>query len=84
MLNNETFDAAILHQFIFSSPSDNTGTSQTEPHSSRMTDMSHFEVAKGSDTHEESLAQEFLEPAEVELSSDTEDKMVLPIYSFIC
>ena len=68
MLNNETFDEPILHQFIFSSPSDNTGTSQTEPHCSHMADMRHFEVVKGSDTHEESLAEEFFEPAEVELS----------------
>ena len=84
MLNNETFDEAILHQFIFISPSDNPGISQTKPHSSHMTDISHFEVVKGLDTHEESLAQEFLKPAEVELSSDTEDEIVLPIYSFIC
>ena len=49
-----------------------------------MTDISHFEVVKGSDTHEESLAQEFLKPAEVELSSETEDEIVLPIYfSFV-
>ena len=53
--------------------------SQIKPCASHMTDISHFEVVK-----DITLMQQLLEPAEVELSSKTEDEMVLPIYFFIC
>ena len=82
MLQDEIFDESIPYQFIFSSPSDSFGVSQTKPHASHITDISHFEVVKSWDTHEESLVQQPLEPAKEELSSEAEDEMVLP-YLFI-